>query len=157
MAVTAASTLVVSRLLFFLLLRHSCRKREIIEVNPYAGNPVEPRNDFTRFDDREDSRIKRAPTLSSGLAVEKQNSSNPVVKHPSPPAPRPPPMNIEAVPKAEMATPLPPLPPVSSSICHSPPPPPPPLVQSNIRPSPLVPPHPVPSKYIYFSTATAYA
>ncbi|KAL2468723.1 formin-like protein 4 [Forsythia ovata] len=49
-AATAASTLVVSGLLFFLLLRYSRRKREITEVNPYAGNPVEPRNDFTRFD-----------------------------------------------------------------------------------------------------------
>ncbi|KAL2523071.1 Uncharacterized protein Fot_26994 [Forsythia ovata] len=51
--------------------------------------------------DNEDSRIKIAPIISFGLAMEKQNSSNQVVKHQSPLAPRLPPMNfIEAVPKA---------------------------------------------------------
>ncbi|CAI9785189.1 unnamed protein product [Fraxinus pennsylvanica] len=226
-AATAAGTLVLSGLLFFLLLRRSRRKRERTEVNLYAENPVvpQPRNDFTPFDgnlkgvivdengldvlywrnleggekkrsfkkevyqnlkydqeneeekriisgddrnkkyespihetpllrgksstsqsavwiDKEDSRIKKVPTLSSGMAVEKQNSLSQVVKHSAPPAPRLPPTNIEAVPKAEKAAlPPPPPPPVPSNTIPSPPPPPPP-VPSNLGPSPPLPPPP---------------
>ncbi|XP_022878241.1 formin-like protein 4 [Olea europaea var. sylvestris] len=78
--------------------------------------------------DKDDSRMKKAPILSSGMAA--------------PPVPRPLQINIEAVPKAEMAAPPPPPPVVPSNIRPSPPPPPP--VPSNLRP-PQPPPPPVPS------------
>ncbi|CAA2996680.1 Hypothetical predicted protein [Olea europaea subsp. europaea] len=94
--------------------------------------------------DKEDSRMKRVPTLSSGIAVEKQNSLSQVVKHSAPPAPRPPPTNIEAVQKAELAALPPPPPSVPSNKLPSPSPPPP-SIPSNIRPSSPPPPPPVPS------------
>ncbi|CAI9756252.1 unnamed protein product [Fraxinus pennsylvanica] len=81
--------------------------------------------------DKDDPKIKKTPTLSSGIAA--------------PPVPRPLQINIEAVPTAEMTAPQPP-PLVPSNIRPSPPPPPPPPpVSSNLRPSPQPPPPPVPS------------
>ncbi|CDP00230.1 unnamed protein product [Coffea canephora] len=47
--ITAASTLVLSGLLFFLFLRYSRRKKDETTSNPYAASPVMPQNGFTRF------------------------------------------------------------------------------------------------------------
>ncbi|PSS28667.1 Formin-like protein [Actinidia chinensis var. chinensis] len=50
-AVTAASTLVLSGLLFFLLAKYSRRKREQGNktTHPYASDPVVPQTEFSRF------------------------------------------------------------------------------------------------------------